>query len=94
MIRSLNLSLNSLIYREDVYFKELVADTMGTVQKIYDKFGFELTDKAKNLMLKHLEYNRQHKHGKHHYSPEQFGLDTYYIRDRFKFYTATYDLDN
>ncbi len=67
----------------DVYYEDLVADPIQTVRRVYDAFGMALSDEAVRRMRDHLDENPQHKHGKHHYSLEMFGLDTEMIRERF-----------
>jgi thioesterase domain-containing protein/3-oxoacyl-(acyl-carrier-protein) synthase/acyl carrier protein/ubiquinone/menaquinone biosynthesis C-methylase UbiE len=59
----------------DIYYKSLVKDPVATVRKIYEHFGYEFNTEFEQRMLEWLAENRQHKHGKHRYSLEKFGLD-------------------
>lgn len=70
----------------DVHYTDLVADTMAQVRRIYDAFGLGLDKRTEGAMQVHLEQNRQHKHGEHHYSLEQFGLEADELSARFSSY--------
>ncbi len=59
----------------DVSFEALVADPIHTVQKIYQRFGYQYSDEMELRMRKWLTENPQHKHGVHRYRLEQFGLN-------------------
>ena len=70
----------------DVLYTDLVADPIGTIEKLYEKSGFELSGEAVDRMRRYLEENPQHKHGKHRYSLEQFGLTAVGVQERFRSY--------
>jgi hypothetical protein len=59
----------------DVSYRSLVADPVGTVRGIYERFGMSLGAEAEQVMGAWLAANPQGKHGRHRYSLEQFGLD-------------------
>lgn len=59
----------------DIHYKSLVKDPMTAVRKLYEHFGYEFNHDFEKRMQEWLAENRQHKHGKHRYSLEQFGLD-------------------
>ncbi len=59
----------------DVFYSELVRDPLATVQAIYERFGLPLSAEAQQRMRNWLACNPQGKHGRHHYTLEQFGLD-------------------
>lgn len=59
----------------DVTYPALVADPIGTVRAIYDRFGYPYAPEFEQRMRAWLAANPQHKHGVHRYSLEQFGLD-------------------
>jgi hypothetical protein len=59
----------------DVQFDELLADTFGTIHKIYDQFGLEYTAEAESHMRRFLNENPSDKHGKHAYRFADTGLD-------------------
>ncbi|MEM7103869.1 MAG: sulfotransferase [Bacteroidota bacterium] len=58
----------------DLKFEDFVKDQLGTVRKIYERFGWTLSAKAEENMQAFLSNNPKDKHGKHNYSLEQFGL--------------------
>lgn len=57
-----------------VQYRELTADPIGEVEKLYAKFGEPLTDAARTSMQAMLDSNPQGKHGKHEYALEDYGL--------------------
>jgi hypothetical protein len=59
----------------DVQFDDLLADTFGTIRKIYDQFGLEYTAEAESRMRRFLAENPSDKHGKHTYRFADTGLD-------------------
>jgi hypothetical protein len=58
----------------DVSFRTILSDPLSAVDAIYRHFGFELSDHARDRMQRYLRARPRDKHGKHVYSPEQFGL--------------------
>ena len=59
----------------DVCYGELVADPLAQVRRIYDWVGLDLTSEVELGMRRFLTRNPQHKHGRHRYRLEDFGLD-------------------
>jgi hypothetical protein len=59
----------------DLRYADLVADPVGTVERVYDHFGLEMTKGMRAGMERWVADNPRHKHGVHRYSLEQFGLD-------------------
>jgi hypothetical protein len=59
----------------DVQFDDLLADTFGTIRRIYDQFGLEYTAEAESRMRRFLAENPSDKHGKHTYRFTDTGLD-------------------
>ena len=70
----------------DMHFSELVADHLGVVQRIYNHFGLELTDVAKERMRDFIASNPKDRHGTHRYTIQEFGLDALRERERYRFY--------
>lgn len=58
----------------DVDFRSLVSDPIGVIERIYEQFQMPLTDALRVAMQKYLKENPRHKHGRHAYSAQQFGL--------------------
>jgi len=76
----------------DILYPDLVADPMGTVEKIYGAFGIDLSEEAAARMKRYVAANPQNKHGKHHYSLEEYGLDEKKIRERYGPYYERFGL--
>lgn len=70
----------------DIDFRELAADPMGTVKRIYDRHDMSLSDEADRRMRAFLAANPKGKHGEHRYSLEQFGIDKAVETPRFRQY--------
>jgi len=79
-----NLNKESQIL--DLRFEDFVSDQIGTIQKIYTHFGWNLTDTALDKMKKFLAQNPKDKHGAHEYSLEDFGLTEQGINKQFSNY--------
>ena len=67
----------------DVQYNDLVTDPIGTVHRIYEYHGYSYSDSFENAMKLWLANNRQHKHGPHRYSLDEFGLDAEVVRRDF-----------
>ena len=78
----------------DLDYRDLMADAKGQVKKIYDYFGYPFDEKMSASIDHWLHENRQHKHGVHHYSLEQFGLSVQQIRARFAEYLNHYTIED
>jgi hypothetical protein len=72
----------------DVDYPQLLADPMGVVASIYDRFGLELTDQARSQMEAFISSHLQHAGGVHRYSLDQFGLDRDVEAARFATFRA------
>jgi Sulfotransferase family len=57
-----------------VQYKELTADPIGEMEKLYANFGEKVTETAAASMQAMLDANPQGKHGKHEYALEDYGL--------------------
>jgi hypothetical protein len=77
----------------DVHHRELVADPMGTVRRVYDALGFGLTAQVEQALLDWQAANRSGAHGAHRYTAEQFGLSTAQLRADYAFYIEHFDID-
>lgn len=76
----------------DVRFADFRQDPMAVVRAIYRHFGLDLGDEAEQRMRRWLGANPQHKHGRHEYSAERFGLSDGAIHERFADYMTRHDL--
>lgn len=76
----------------DVYYPELVKDPLAVMKQIYTAFDMDWTEAGEQAMRQWLKENRQSKHGRHRYAPEQFGLDPEEIREQLKFYSDFFNI--
>ncbi len=74
----------------DLKFEDFVVDQVGTIEKIYERFGWDLTDEAVNNFKSFLKQNPKDKHGKHEYSLENFGLKEDEVNQQFSKYLEFY----
>ena len=77
----------------DLQYQDLIADPKGQVRKIYNYFGYPINEKMEAGMENWLTNNRQHKHGKHTYTLEQFGLSSNAIERRFSRYMDAFGIE-
>jgi hypothetical protein len=76
----------------DVQFAELVRDPLATVEGLYGRLGWELTDDARERIDRYAAGKPRDSRGAHRYSLEEIGLDPGAERERFRFYTDHYDV--
>jgi hypothetical protein len=70
----------------DIQYAELMRDPIGQVRRLYSHFDEPLTSEAEAAMQRLLNEKPQGKHGKHHYSLDEFGLTEAGIRRHFREY--------
>ena len=61
-------------------------DLSGTMRRVYDFLGFELTPEIEQSFLDYQQRNATGARGAHHYTPEQFGLTKAQLRSDYAFY--------
>ncbi|MEE9606468.1 MAG: sulfotransferase [Myxococcota bacterium] len=71
----------------DLHFRELVADPIAAVRRLYARFDLELTPDAERRMRDWQRENPQGRHGEHRYSAEPYGISEGEIAERFAPYT-------
>ena len=76
----------------DVQFGEYLADPLGVVRRIYEKFDIELTADAAQRMRSHLDANPADKHGKHSHKFEDTGLDLAEEREKVRRYQEYFEV--
>jgi Sulfotransferase family len=76
----------------DVDYGELVADPVASVQRVYERFGEELSPAANEAMDLYMAEHPPGEHGRHRYRLEELGLDAGAIDERFARYTERFDL--
>ena len=77
----------------DVDYRDLLADPIAEVERIYGRFGLPLGDGARAAMLRHLRENPKDKHGAHAYRLEDYGLTPEGVRERLAAYLGRFGLD-
>lgn len=71
----------------DLAHKDVVADPMGAVQRIYERFGLAFSEAHRGRIDRFLTDNPAAKRmGKHKHSPQQYGIDVAEVRDRMAAY--------
>lgn len=75
----------------DIGFEALVKDPIGTVKRIYERFGYPYDPQMEAGMRQWLKDNPQGKHGSHKYELSQFGLTETHVRDSFAEYQQCCD---
>jgi Sulfotransferase family len=76
----------------DLYFRDFMADQVGTVRRAYDHFGLALPDSAATAMQSFLDENPANKHGKHEYSLANSGMEEAELRALFTDYEAYFNV--
>jgi hypothetical protein len=76
----------------DVHHRDLIADPKGTIRRIYDWLGLELTPAVAQTIFEWQERNRVGAQGSHRYTAEQYGLTTDQIRSDYDFYIRRFDV--
>ena len=75
----------------DLKFEDFVVNQVETIEKIYTRFGWELSDEAVNNFRNFLAENPREKHGKHKYSLDNFGLKEDEVNQQFSKYLEFYN---
>lgn len=76
----------------DLKMRDLVADPIGTVARVYGWLGWPFTAEAEAAMVKWAAENPQGVHGRHEPNPADFGLNLDAVRERFAEYLERFDL--
>jgi hypothetical protein len=78
----------------DVHYRSLVNDPMGTVQKIYEYFGSDVPDAMRDNINEYVARDRMRSEARHHYTLDQFGLDSAEITRRFSAYAHRFRIES
>jgi hypothetical protein len=76
----------------DIHYADQLRDPIGQIAKLYAHFGESLAPRAQAAMVAALAQSPQGKHGKHHYSLEEFGLTAAEVRRHFRDYCERYGI--
>ena len=71
----------------DIQYSEQLRDPVGTMRKLYAHFDEPLSAEAEARMTRLMAESPQHKHGKHVYALEDFGLTADGVRKHFRDYS-------
>lgn len=74
----------------DVYYDELVADPVGSVRRIHERFELPFDAEYEGRLRAFMRDNPQHKHGQHRYASEDFGLSDDAVLARFRAYVERF----
>ena len=75
----------------DLPFEDLVEDPVAAIRDVYESFGIEYSVEADAAMARFRDQNPKGKHGEHHYSLSEWGLDREEIAERFRSYEEAFD---
>lgn len=75
----------------DIQYSSLKADPIGTVEHIYQHFGFSLSMEARNSMQVFLGQQQSRKNT-HFYAAQDYGLTPALIRDSFRDYMDRFNI--
>jgi Sulfotransferase family len=73
-----------------VTYHSLVGDPVGTIARIYDAFGLELSQEARQAMAAKVAQAPNGGYGANHYRPEEFGIDPERERGRASVYAERF----
>ncbi len=74
----------------DIGYQQLVDDPVGTVARIYEWAGEDLTPETRARMQDYVARNPQDRHGRHTYALDDLLLDRATLEERFADYRARY----
>ncbi len=67
---------------------ELAGEPVAVVERIYNRFGLELSPAARTAIQAYVDANPKGKHGKHAYDLSSYGLTEADVSKRFEFYLS------
>lgn len=73
----------------DVQYAEIVSDPLSAIRRIYAAAGSELSPDSERPMRQWEANNPQHRHGRHRYTLEEFGLERSEVEAEFSDYIET-----
>jgi hypothetical protein len=77
----------------DLDFREVVADPVGAVRRIYGHFGLDMDDDAEQRLRAWHQANPKGKHGEHRYDIGDFGLSEVDVLDRYARYIEHFGIE-
>lgn len=92
------LNLREQLNREnqffDIQFADVLEDPVGILERAFEKFDLELSDKARIAMSDWHGKNPRGRHGEHQYTPEQFGLNKRVLAQSFERYRRRFGIND
>jgi len=76
----------------DLQYKDFISDQIAEIEKIYAWLEIPLPAASREAMAAFMADSRQGKHGKHDYSPEQYGMTAERIRQDFADYMTAFNV--
>ncbi|MCA9694221.1 MAG: sulfotransferase [Myxococcales bacterium] len=76
----------------DVGYQALMADPAGVLRQVYGFLELPFSAEAERRALEFLGANHQHKHGRHRYQLEDFGLSASQVDEGFAAYRARFEV--
>lgn len=76
----------------DLDFRDVLSDPVSAMRRVYDAFGYEMSEEAEARLRDWHESNPRGKHGAHAYAAEDYGLTTTAIQDRFAAYLERFSI--
>jgi hypothetical protein len=76
----------------DLRFHDLMSDPIETIRRTYAQLEIALSAEAEDLMRAYLAAKPRAKHGRHHYSLQDFDIDARRVRDATTHYVDTFDI--
>ena len=76
----------------DIHFAPFQKDPFPTLEALHAFIGEPFTAEARARMLAWRQNTPRDKHGRHEYSPADYGLDKAALRERFRFYSDRYNV--
>jgi hypothetical protein len=75
-----------------ITYRSLVADPVGTIARVYDAFGLELSPEAGGAMAAKVAQAPNGGYGANRYRPEEFGIDPERERERASAYVERFGI--
>ncbi len=76
----------------DVHHRDLASDPKGTISRVYDWLGLDLTTDVAHAIFDWQDAHAMGAGGTHRYTTEQFGLSADQIRSDYDFYIRHFDV--
>lgn len=74
----------------DVAYRDVVADPIGSVRRIYEQFGLPWSSAYEDRLRAHVGAQRSSGHGKHAYDPAEFGVAELALAEQFPEYRSRF----